>query len=286
MSSIHIVAGPTASGKSAYALDLAVKKNGVIVNCDSLQIYDGLPILTAQPGVDDKDAAPHELYGVLPPGKTCSAGTWREMVGPVIDKILRKGKTPVITGGTGLYIKALTDGLSPIPDIPDDVRAAARDMHARLGNPDFYEELKKRDPLMAARLAPGNTVRLIRAWEVIEHTGRSLADWQQEARLAPPPGWNFKIHKIMPEREELNARCDRRFEMMMDRGVLDEVAAFDEAIERTAMPADAPLTRALGFKALRAYLRGEISREEAVGRGQTQTRQYAKRQLTWFRHQL
>lgn len=283
---IHIVAGPTASGKSARALELARALDGVIINSDSLQIYDALPVLSAQPPPEDLSAAPHRLYGVLHPNEVCSAGNWREMAVPLIEEILSEGRTPVICGGTGLYIKTLTEGLSPIPGVPDDVRARVVALQKELGNPDFYEALRCRDPVMAARLHPGHTARLIRAYEVIEATGCSLAEWQALEREGPPPHWRFEIHKIMPEREILRARCDARLEQMMEGGVMEEIAAFDARLESGEVAEGVPITKALGFKPLRAYLRGEMSRDEAMEQAKAETRRYAKRQVTWFRHQL
>ena len=286
MQPIVIIAGPTASGKSALALEIARQRNGTIINCDSMQIYDALPILTAQPTAAEKSEIPHRLYGELPPDETCSAGLWREIAGPIIADILKRGATPIICGGTGLYIMALTEGLSPIPEIPPEIREAANQKQKELGNPGFYEALKKRDPEMASRFHPSHTARLIRAWEVLEATGKSLALWQNEARLAPPPHWQFEIHKVMPEREELQRRCDARFLQMMNNGVLDEVEEFSNSLDAGEIPADASLTKALGFKPLRAYLKGELKKEEAIERAQGETRRYAKRQVTWFRHQL
>lgn len=283
---IHIVAGPTASGKSAKALELARVLDGVVINCDSLQIYGALPILSAQPSAADHDAAPHRLYGALHPNEVCSAGNWREKAILAIEEVLSAGKAPIICGGTGLYIKALTEGLSPIPDIPEEVRARAIALQKGLGNPAFHAALEKRDPVMAARFHPFHTARLVRAYEVIEATGRSLAEWQDIEREGPPAHWRFEIHKIMPERDELRARCDARFDWMMENGVLDEVAAFDARLEAGEVAEGVPITKALGFKPLRAYLRGEISRDEAVERAKGETRRYAKRQITWFRHQL
>ncbi len=285
-SNIHIVAGPTASGKSAFALLLAAEKNGVIINCDSMQIYDDLPILTAQPDAADQASAPHLLYGTLHPNDSTSAGNWREMVMPVIEDVLDQGRAPIICGGTGLYIKALMEGLSPIPDIPQDIRDGAVYLQAKLGNPGFHEMLSKYDPVMAARFHEGHTARLIRAWEVLQATGKSLALWQDAPREKPPAHWQFKVHKIIPERAVLRARCDARFELMMEKGALDEVEAFQARINSGKVRNDVPLTKALGFKMLRDYIRGKISKDEAIEKSQAQTRQYAKRQTTWFNNQL
>jgi tRNA dimethylallyltransferase len=282
---IHIICGPTASGKSARAIELAREQNGVIINCDSMQIYNDLPLLTAQPSDADKAEAPHELYATLHPNEGCSAGHWREMVEPLIERVLENGKTPIVCGGTGLYIRALTDGLSPMPEIPDEVRVASVKLQAELGNPAFHAELEKLDPVMAERFHPHHTARIIRAHEVITGTGKSLAEWQKLDRTPPPEHWNFNIEKVLPDRTTLYERCNARFLWMMDNGALEEVEAFSDKIERGEVRPDIPLAKALGFKPLRAYLNGEMSKEDAIDRAQTDTRQYAKRQNTWFTNQ-
>ena len=283
---IHIVAGPTASGKSARALELSHEKNGVVINCDSMQIYNGLPLLTAQPSQEDLQKAPHEFYGILDPNDMCSAGNWREMVEPLIQNILDDHKTPIICGGSGLYIKALMEGLSPMPDTPQDVREAAVAKHDELGTAAFYETLKERDPVMAGRLDPANKARLIRAWEVLEATGKSLAEWQEIDKLAPPESWKFEVEIVMPERAELYDRCNKRFVQMIDQGVLNEVADFAAQIERGEVKENAPLANALGFDFLRDHLKGDMSLDEAINLSQGETRRYAKRQSTWFRNQI
>lgn len=283
---IYVIGGPTASGKSAFALDLAAKHNGVIINADSMQIYDGLPTLTAQPPCEDMDKAEHALYGVLHPNTPCSAGNWREMVEPLITQLLRKGKTPIICGGSGLYIKALIEGLSPIPDIPEDVRERVVRLQKELGNPTFHLELQKRDPVMANRFHPFHTARLVRAMEVLEATGKSLAEWQEIPPLLPPENWRFDITLIMPEREILYDRCNRRFLQMMENGVMDEVETYHKLLTNGEVEDNKPLNKALGFKPLRRYLLGEISKEHAIELSQNETRRYAKRQVTWFRHQI
>ena len=286
MERIHIVCGPTASGKTSHALELAKQLNGVIINCDSLQIYDGLPILTAQPTPEEKDQAPHALYAALRPNDICSAGNWREMVEPIITQTLENGQTPIITGGSGLYIKALTHGLSPMPDTPEDIRDLAVKTQQDLGNPAFYEDLKKRDPVMTARFHPHHTARLIRAWEVIVGTGKSLAEWQELPLLGPPDHWHFEIHKIIPERAVLYERCNTRFDWMIENGALEEAEEFNKRIQAGDIAPNVPITKALGFKHLCAYLNGDMTKEDALTESKTQTRRYAKRQTTWFRHQL
>ncbi len=283
---IHIVAGPTASGKSAKAMELARSSNGVIINCDSQQIYDSLPILSAQPSDEDKAEIPHRLYAELAPNDVCSAGNWRAMVEPIIKEVIEARQTPIICGGTGLYIKALIEGLSPMPDIPDDVRERIVAKYEEMGAEKFYEELEARDPIMAERFHAGHKARIIRAMEVLEATDKSLAKWQEEDRAAPPAHWKFEIHKILPERQALYERCNQRFVWMVENGALEEVKEFDARLESGEIKDGAPLSKALGFKELRAYLNGEMSKDEAIETAQGITRRYAKRQTTWFRNQL
>lgn len=283
---IHIICGPTASGKSARAIELAQEKNGVIINCDSVQIYEGLPILAAQPSTEEFEKAPHKLYAHLHPNDVCSAGHWREMVEPLIEETLENGQTPIICGGSGLYIKALMKGLSPMPDIPDDIRDHAIQMQKEWDAPTLHAELQKRDPVMAERLDPNNKARLVRAWEVLEATGKSLSEWQKLDRLAPPAHWQFDVEVIIPEREELYRRCNERFFVMLDQGALAEAEAFNARIESGDVTDGTPASKALGFKQLQSYIKGEMSKEDAIERAQAETRHYAKRQTTWFRNQF
>ncbi len=283
---IHIVAGPTASGKSATAMELASAHNGVIINCDSQQIYDGLPILSAQPSNEDKAQTPHRLYAELHPNDVCSAGNWRELVEPIIEDVIAEGHTPIICGGTGLYIKALIEGLSPMPDIPDEVRERVVQRYEDIGAEEFYKDLQTRDPVMAARFHVNHKARIIRAMEVLETTGKSLSIWQEEDRQAPPAHWQFEIHKILPERETLYNRCNERLIWMIENGALEEVEDFDKRLQSGEIKDGVPLCKALGFKEFRSYLNGEISKDEAIETAQTITRRYAKRQVTWFRNQL
>lgn len=289
-SNIVIIAGPTASGKSAKALEIAKDRSrnqgGVIINCDSLQIYDGLPILTAQPSPEDYEEAPHQLYAHLHPNQVCSAGNWREMVEPLIHKTLENDQTPIICGGTGLYIKALMEGLSPISDIPDEVRNRVVARYEEIGAKEFYKELEARDPIMAARFHVNHKARIIRAMEVLEATGKSLAQWQEAERISPPDHWNFDVITVMPEREILYDHCNHRFEIMLNNGALEEVADFAKRIESGEVNEGVPLEKALGFKQLRSYLNGEIDKDTAITLAQGETRRYAKRQVTWFKNQL
>jgi tRNA dimethylallyltransferase len=220
---VMLIAGPTASGKSALALDLAEAFGVVVINADSMQVYRELRVLTARPGADEEARAPHRLYGVLPAAEACSAARWRALALAEIDAAWRARRLPILVGGTGLYFEALAKGLAPVPDVPDEVRAAARERHARHGGEAFHAALAERDAEMAARLAPGDTQRLIRAWEVIEATGLSLAEWQR--REAPGEGLCAAIHSVVlaPPRAALYAACDARFAEMMTRGALAEV---------------------------------------------------------------
>lgn len=283
---IHVIGGPTASGKSAHALKLAEEADSVIINADSMQIYDGLHMITAQPPVEDQALHPHQLYSALHPNDDCSAGNWREMVEPLIIQVLAEGKTPIVVGGSGLYINALLYGLSPIPDIPDEIRQKANESYEQLGRVEFFKELERRDPIMAARFHPDHKARIIRAWEVLEATGKSLSEWQAQDLIAPPDDWEFYVKLIMPEREALYDRCNERFVWMVENGAVEEVEAFDQAIQAGEIKDNCLLTKALGVPALRAYLKGDMSKEEAITSAQAQTRQYAKRQVTWFRHQI
>ena len=281
-----MIAGPTASGKSAKALEIASHENGIILNADSVQVYDGLSILSAQPSEEDKKSVPHDLYGTYHPNEDCSAGNWREDVIVKIKDAIERGLTPVICGGSGLYIKALMEGFSPIPDIPDDVRQHVVQLQTKLGNPGFYEALKKRDPVMAQRLHPYHTARLVRAYEVIEATGKSLAEFQAMPKEKPSDDWDFHVTLIMPEREELYKRCDARFLKMLECGALEEVKAFTAKIEIGEIKENSLLCRALGYTRLRDYLAGNLTKEDAIALSQQDTRQYAKRQMTWFRNQI
>ena len=267
-----VIAGPTASGKSALALAAARRFGGTIINADSMQVYENLRIVTARPTLAEETAAPHRLYGVLPGADYCSAGRWREMA---LAEIAR-AEVPILVGGTGLYIRSLLDGIVDLPPIPPEVRQAARDLAARLG-PAFHAELALLDPGMASRLLPSDLQRQIRAYEVLRATGRSLADWQNlPTKGYPGPAL---VISLDPPANLLRARIDERFAAMISAGAVEEVAALD-------LPGDAPLGKAVGVPELRAYVSGEMDLPAAIAAGQGASRAYAKRQRTWFRHQL
>jgi len=275
-----LVAGPTASGKSALALDLAERFGGVVINADAMQVYREMRVLTARPDDDAEARAPHRLYGFLPVTEGFSAARWRERAVEEIRAAQSEGRLPIVVGGTGLYLRALTDGLSPVPEIPDDVRTRIRARVAEIGPEAFHAEFAARDPAMAARLRPSDSQRLARAAEVLEATGTSLAEWQ--GRASADEGFRFRTLVLLPPREALHEACDARFRAMVESGALDEA----RAMRALGLDPSLPATRAVGLRELIRHLGGEIGLEEAIGLAQAATRQYAKRQITWFRNQL
>jgi tRNA dimethylallyltransferase len=274
-----IVAGPTASGKSALAVALAEELGGTIINADSMQVYRDLVALTARPGAADLARAPHRLYGVIDAAEACSAGRWRELALDEIVAARGEGRLPILAGGTGLYLRVLLEGLAPVPSVPPRIRAAARARHAALGGAAFRAELAALDPAAAARLQPGDTQRLIRAFEVVEATGKPLAQWRERQRA---PAFRAAAVVLLPPRQRLNAAIDRRFDAMLAAGAEAEVAAL---VARGLDPS-LPAMKAVGVPELAAYLAGRSSREAAVDAARQATRRYAKRQYTWLRHQL
>ncbi|MCG8689639.1 MAG: tRNA (adenosine(37)-N6)-dimethylallyltransferase MiaA [Minwuiales bacterium] len=279
---VILLAGPTASGKSALALAIAEEFGGIVVNADSMQVYRELRVLTARPTPEEEARVPHRLYGVLSAAEACSAGRWRDMALAAIAAAHRAGQVPIVVGGTGLYFRVLTEGLAPVPPVPEAVRAAARAAFARLGEDRFRAALAARDPVMAARLKPGDRQRLIRAYEVIEATGTSLADWQSLPPEGPGLAGPAFTLVMEPERQILYARCDARLDRMIAEGALDEVRGLMDL----GLDPDLPAMKALGVPDLGRHLAGEIDLETAVSRAKTQTRRYAKRQGTWFRNQI
>jgi tRNA dimethylallyltransferase len=277
---VLIIAGPTASGKSALALDIARRLGGRIINADSMQVYADLRILTARPGPEALAEVPHRLYGVLDGDELCTAARWAEMAAAEIAEAQAEGVMPILVGGTGLYLRVLIDGIAPVPEIPEPIRSASRTLHAMLGGPAFHAELGRRDPVMAARLRPSDAQRLMRAHEVIMATGRSLADWQEEGRRQRR--FEPLAFTLLPPREALYAACDARFAAMVAGGALDEIARLAER----KLSLDRPILKALGVPELLRYHAGSIGLDAAIAQGQQATRNYAKRQTTWFRHQM
>ena len=277
-----LIAGPTASGKSALALDLAQKCGGVVINTDSMQVYRDLRVLTARPTREEEAAVPHRLYGHVDAAINFSAGAWVADAAKMLAEACAQNRTPIFVGGSGLYFKALTRGLSAVPPIPQEVRDSVRARLERDGVEALHAELSRRDPVSAERLKVRDRTRIARALEVVEATGRSLTDWHREG-LPPllPPG-AFTALFLSPERDALYARIDARFDAMLKAGALDEVAALAARNLDPLLPA----MKAHGVPALIRHLRGELTLEEAATTGRADTRHYAKRQFTWFRHQL
>lgn len=273
------IAGPTASGKSAAALMLAEKLGGEIVNADALQVYADLDILSARPTSAEMGAVPHHLFGFLDGAERCSAGRWAREAARVIGEIGARGRIAIVVGGTGLYFKALEDGLSPVPAIPDEARAEAKAQFEKLGAEAFREALIARDP-GAARVAPGDRQRLTRSWEVLAATGKPFSAFQAEAR-APLIGPARVRIVIEPEREALYGSCDARFDRMLERGGLEEA----RRLKARSLPDDLPVMKALGAAELIAHLSGAMSLDEAADLARRNTKRFAKRQLTWFRNQ-
>ncbi len=283
---VVIINGPTASGKSALALAIATAHNGVIINADSMQIYDALATLTAQPDTNELARAPHRLYGVLDPSEGLDAEKWRDMATIEIRSAHDAGHVPVIVGGTGFYIKTLMEGLSPIPAVDPDIRARGEEQLAKIGIEAFYEDLVEKDPLIDGKIDAQNPRRVMRAWEVLEATGRSLIHWQSVPKSGPPEGLKFIVISVMPDRDWLYDRCNRRFEIMFDSGAVDEVRDLLAWIDAGKVPEDALITKAIGFPEIIGWVNGETSKETAIESAQQATRNYAKRQMTWARNQL
>ncbi|WP_144186346.1 tRNA (adenosine(37)-N6)-dimethylallyltransferase MiaA [Elioraea rosea] len=275
-----IVAGPTASGKSALALALAERLGGAVINADSMQVYRDLRILTARPTAEEEARVPHLLYGVRDAAEPASAGWWRREALASMRQVTEQGRVPVLCGGTGLWLAALANGIGALPAIPDDVRGAARTLEAEIGAEALHARLAAADPETAARLEPGDSQRVIRAWEVLAATGRGLAAWWREAREPPAP-YRFAMILLKPPRAELRAAIDARFLAMIEAGALEEVRALAARRLDPALPA----MKAHGVPNLAAALAGRIPLAQAIAEGQAMVRQYAKRQDTWFRHQ-
>jgi tRNA dimethylallyltransferase len=284
---VKIIVGPTASGKTGLAIEMAKKITGgaVILNADSMQIYDAVPILAAQPDAQERATVPHKLYGTMPPSKICDASLWCDLVLAEIHQALEQGIQPILVGGTGFYIKALTNGLSPVPDIPEkDHLKAMADSHADL--PAFYKELQACDPMIAAKLKPTDKQRICRAVEVYRVTGKPLSYWQEQPNILPDPSLEIEMTILRPQRDWLYDRINRRVHIMLEQGALDEVKDLMTKIDSGEVPEHAGITKAHGFDVLRKYLQDEISLEEAIDKMQIDSRQYGKRQDTWFRNQI
>jgi tRNA dimethylallyltransferase len=277
-----LIAGPTASGKSALALALAEQHGGVIVNADSMQVYRDLRIITARPTPDEEHRAPHRLYGHVDAAANYSAGRWCGEAAAVLAEAERDNRTAIVVGGTGLYFSALARGLAAVPPIPAEIRTAVRTRLTEEGVAALYADLTARDPAAAAHLRPGDRARVTRALEVMLATGRSILSWHEANKPADVDLSGAAKIFLMPERDEVARRIDARFDAMMAAGALEEVRALAARRLNPSLPA----MKAHGVPWLIRHLAGEVTREEAVAHAKLETRQYTKRQATWFRNQL
>jgi tRNA dimethylallyltransferase len=277
-----LIAGPTASGKSALAVELAQKTGGVIVNTDSMQVYRDLRIITARPRPEEEAMVQHRLYGHVDAAVNFSAGHWVADAAKALAEARAQHRAAIFVGGSGLYFKALTRGLSAVPPIPPELREGVRTRLERDGVEALHAELARRDPASAERLRPRDRTRVARALEVVEATGRSLTDWHRQGLPPLLPQGTFRALFLAPDRDALYARVDARFNAMLKAGALDEVAG----LAARRLDPLLPVMKAHGVPPLIRHIRGEITLEEAAAVGRADTRHYAKRQFTWFRHQL
>jgi tRNA dimethylallyltransferase len=274
---LALIAGPTASGKSALALALAERTGGVIVNGDSAQVYRNLPVLSAAPSAEELARADHRLYGFLDGSVPCSAADWAARAREEIADIHAAGRLPILVGGTGLYLRTLLDGIAPVPEIDPTIRREVREASVE----ENRRKLVERDPEAADRLRPSDTARIARALEVVLSTGKPLSHWQEQREGGIGRSVNLQPIILLPPRDWLYARCDERFARMMHEGAVEEVRAL---LDRRLDP-NLPVMRGIGVREIGAYLAGELTRDEAISAGQQATRRYAKRQYTWFAHQ-
>lgn len=278
-----LIAGPTASGKSRLAMELAAEHGGVVINADSMQVYRELSVLTARPSADDEAAVPHRLYGTVAAATRYSVGAWLAHIGEVLREVRDAGQVPIVVGGTGLYFKALTDGLSAVPPIPAEVRERVRGETAGLTAPELHVRLAASSPDDARQVRPSDRMRILRALEVFEATGRSLARWQEAEPLKPliDPAQARRM-VLSVDRAVLHERIAARAEAMVRGGGLAEA----EALGALGLDPELPAMKAIGVRELLDHLAGNTSLDEALAAMKTETRRYAKRQETWFRNQM
>jgi len=276
-----LLAGPTASGKSALALEIAAQVGGTIINADSMQVYRDLRIITARPTPEEEARVPHKLYGHVDAAENYSVGRWLRDARAAIAETRERGRVPIIVGGTGLYFMALTRGIAAVPPIPADIRSSVRERLASEGAALLYAELLERDPVTARRLMPGDRSRISRALEVVLATGRSITDWHREGMPPVVDPRHAERFFLDVDREELGRRIDRRFDAMLAQGALEEVGKLAARDLNPTLPA----MKAHGVPWLIQHRRGEIPLEEAAEGGRRDTRRYTKRQATWFRNQ-
>lgn len=281
-----LIAGPTASGKSAFSLMLAEKLNGVVINSDSMQVYRDLRVLTARPSIEEEQSVPHKLYGYMDASEAGSAAEWRDKAIVAIREAQKQGRVPIVVGGTGMYFRFLLEGVAPIPDIDPEIRCAVRRECDVKGPETLHQHLKDYDPILFERLHATDSQRICRAVEVYRSTGKALSLWQTENDPGPlySDDQLGMVHKyiIDIDREILYQRCNKRFDLMMTQGALEEV----KNLMTRALDSTLPCLKSLGYPELIRAINGEISYEEAIETAKMQTRRFAKRQLTWFRNQF
>ncbi len=284
--SVTVLYGPTASGKTSAALKIAAQHNGVIINADAMQCYKDLPILSAQPNKDEIAQAEHKLYGYVDGSEDIIVTKWRDAALNEIKVAIKNNQLPILVGGTGFYLKILMNGLSDIPNIPASVRDEAEHILKIKGLSALLADLDCHNQSDAMTLDRNNSRRVVRAWEVLQHTGKSLQQWQKDNKSVPPANLSFDLQLITRPRDELIKRIHSRFDAMLDNNVIEEVQQLSNRIDRNEVSEENLIVKAHGFRPLRNYLKGDVPIEEAIEKSKIETRQYAKRQMTWARQQF
>ncbi len=277
---VVVIGGPTASGKSALALALAERLDGVVINADAMQLYDALTLITARPGAESLARAPHRLFGIAAADDPYSAGRWRRRAAAEIEAVQRTARLPIVVGGTGLYLRALTRGLAAVPPVDPELRGRLRAALAECGSEAMHRMLCERDPAGAAAIRPTDPQRILRALEVLEATGEPLRAWHARQAETPPEGWTVKRILLMPGRDVAYAACEERFDRMIAAGAVEEA----RAVDAMGLDPTLPAMKAVGLAPLLAHCRGALGFAEAVAAGKRDTRRYARRQMTWFRN--
>ncbi len=280
--SVVVIGGPTASGKSGLAIDIAKAYNGEVINADSMQIYRGLPVLSAVPSLEERQGIPHHLYEIYEPSVNGTVVDWLNLAVAKIREVWARGKLPVVVGGTGMYLDNLVNGTTPIPEPDEKIRQQILSLQRRMNVDEFYERLRQVDAAGAAMLNPNDTTRVRRAYEIFEQTGISIAEWYQKPMVKKLPEANFITIKLVPSAEVLDERCYLRFDKMIAAGAVDEV----RRLLQLGLDEKLPAMKMLGVPELANYVRGKCSLDKSVEEAKLHTRQYAKRQRTWFRNKF